>query len=78
MDFFLQGRMLLGRSKLCICLPKHLDQAKGTQMAETDKGVSYCVVFFSAWYCFEFVCEHWVREEEGNHKLLCKFNTPAR
>lgn len=45
MDVFLQGRMILGRSKLRTCLPKYLDQTKGTQMAEADKGVSYCCVF---------------------------------
>lgn len=46
MDFFLQGRMILGRSKRCTCLPKYLDQTKGTQMAEADKGVSYCFVLY--------------------------------
>lgn len=45
-DCFLQGRMMWGRSKLHACLPKCLDQTKGTQMAEADKGVSYCVGFF--------------------------------
>ena len=72
MDFFLQGRMILGRSKRCTCLPKYLDQTKGTQMAEADKGVSYCFVlyFFSAQYCFEFVCERGVREEEDNYRNM--------
>lgn len=69
-DFFLQGRMIWGSSKLHTCLPKCLDQTRGTQMAEADKGVSYCVgfVFFflSPRRCFEFVCEGRVRGEEDN------------
>lgn len=61
--------MMWGRSKLHTCLPKRLDQTKGAQMAEADKGVSYCVVFwfFSPGHCFEFVCEGRVRGEEDNY-----------
>ena len=84
---------MLGRSKLRTCLPAYLDQTRGTQMAEADKGVSYCfvfVLFFSAQCCFEFVCERGVGGEEDGYmnmfilmpfysvgKELCKFNTPA-
>lgn len=63
--------MILGRSKLHTCLPKYLDQTKGTQMAEADKGVSYCFVlpffFFPTRYCFAFVCERGARREEGDY-----------
>lgn len=77
MDFSVQGRMILGRSRLRTCLPKYLDQPKGTQMAEADKGVSYCVVF-SARDCFELVCE---REEEDNYVnifILIHFTVQGR
>lgn len=65
--------MIWGRSKLHTCLPKRLDQTRGTQMAEADKGVSYCVgflffcFFFSPRHCFEFVCEGRVRGEEDDY-----------
>lgn len=77
MDFFVQGRMLLGRGKLHTCLPKYLDQPKGTQMAEADKGVSYCVVF-SAQDCFEFVFERGEEDNYVNMFILIHFTVQGR